>query len=82
MKRKGQVKFVQKDKSQFFSILKERVDGYFVDNNISKYADAKYQGTMSPGGSAEYRREAQWNRQDHAFPLSMQRSAPASRIAL
>jgi linoleoyl-CoA desaturase len=39
MKRKGQVKFVQKDKSVFFNTLKERVDNYFESNKISKNAN-------------------------------------------
>lgn len=39
MKKKGQVKFVQKDKSLFFPTLKERVDAYFEKNHISKYAN-------------------------------------------
>ena len=40
MKRKGQVKFIQKDKSVFFPTLKERVDAYFETNHISKNANA------------------------------------------
>lgn len=40
MKRKGQVKFIQKDKSVFFPTLKERVDAYFENNHISKNANA------------------------------------------
>ena len=40
MKRKGQVKFIQKDKSIFFPTLKERVDSYFERNHISKNANA------------------------------------------
>ena len=37
---KAQVKFVDKNKSEFYSILKNRVDQYFTENNISKYANA------------------------------------------
>ena len=36
---KGQVKFVNKDKSKFFAVLKERVDLYFKENNVSKNAN-------------------------------------------
>ncbi len=39
MKLKGKVKFVSKDKSSFFDILKSRVDQYFERNNLSKYAN-------------------------------------------
>lgn len=39
MKLKGKVKFVSKDKSSFFDVLKERVEQYFIANNISKYAN-------------------------------------------
>ncbi|UPT65309.1 MAG: hypothetical protein M0D57_12125 [Sphingobacteriales bacterium JAD_PAG50586_3] len=31
MKVKGKVKFVAKDKTQFFNILKKRVDAYFEE---------------------------------------------------
>ncbi len=37
---KGKVKFVSKDKTQFFQILKSRVDAYFTENKISKHANA------------------------------------------
>jgi len=37
---KAQVKFVDQNKSEFYSILKSRVDQYFIENNISKYANA------------------------------------------
>ncbi len=37
---KGKVKFVAKDKTQFFQVLKKRVDAYFEENNISKHANA------------------------------------------
>jgi linoleoyl-CoA desaturase len=40
MKVKGKIKFVAKDKTQFFNILKKRVDAYFEENNISKHANA------------------------------------------
>ena len=39
MKIKGQVKFVDRDKSKFFMTLKKRVDNYFTENNISKHAN-------------------------------------------
>ena len=42
MSLKGQVKFVNKDKNQFFSVLKKRVDNYFIENKVSKYGN----GTM------------------------------------
>jgi hypothetical protein len=32
---KEQVKFIDKNKTGFYSILKKRVDQYFIDNNIS-----------------------------------------------
>lgn len=37
---KKKIKFVNKDKTKFFETLKERVDQYFVDNNISPHANA------------------------------------------
>lgn len=37
--KKGQVKFVNRDKNQFFSTLKKRVDHYFADNEVSKFAN-------------------------------------------
>lgn len=40
MKLKGKVKFVPKDKTQFFPVLKKRVDDYFETNHISKQANA------------------------------------------
>ncbi len=40
MKVKGQVKFVDRDKSLFFATLKKRVDNYFTTNQISKNANA------------------------------------------
>ena len=33
------IRFVSRDKSQFFAVLKERVDNYFTENNISPYAN-------------------------------------------
>jgi len=39
---KGQVKFIDKDKSAFYNTLRENVDRYFSENNISKNAN----GTM------------------------------------
>src|SRR3569832_558754 len=39
---KKKVKFVNKDKTKFFDTLKERVDQYFIENNISPHAN----GTM------------------------------------
>ena len=33
------IKFVNKDKTQFYRILKERVDNYFIDNKISPHAN-------------------------------------------
>lgn len=38
-KLKGQVKFVSKDKTNFAAVLKKRVDNYFKENGISKYAN-------------------------------------------
>jgi linoleoyl-CoA desaturase len=40
MNQKQQVKFVPKDKSPFFAVLKTRVDRYFNDNGMSKHANA------------------------------------------
>ncbi|MDQ3019652.1 MAG: acyl-CoA desaturase [Bacteroidota bacterium] len=40
MKLKGKVKFISKDKSSFFDVLKARVDQYFIKNNLSKHANA------------------------------------------
>lgn len=37
---KQKIKFVNKDKTQFFNVLKERVDNYFVENNISQHANS------------------------------------------
>ena len=36
---KQKIKFTNKDKTQFFSTLKERVDNYFIENKISQHAD-------------------------------------------
>lgn len=41
MKANGKVRFVNKDKNQFFSILRKRVDQHFVDNNLSKHANGE-----------------------------------------
>jgi linoleoyl-CoA desaturase len=38
-KLKGQVKFVNRDKNKFFGTLKKRVDQYFLDRGLSKYAN-------------------------------------------
>jgi len=35
-----QVRFVDKDRSSFYSTLRENVDRYFAENNISKHANA------------------------------------------
>lgn len=37
---KGHVKFVDKDKSAFYNTLRENVDRYFIENNISRHANA------------------------------------------
>jgi linoleoyl-CoA desaturase len=37
---KVKVKFTNKDKTQFFNVLKQRVDNYFIENNISQHANA------------------------------------------
>ncbi|MCW3104821.1 MAG: Linoleoyl-CoA desaturase [Bacteroidetes bacterium] len=37
---KTKIKFTNKDKTQFFSVLKQRVDNYFIENNISQHANA------------------------------------------
>ena len=39
MKIKGKVKFVSKDNSSFFDVLKQRVDQYFIQNKLSKHAN-------------------------------------------
>jgi linoleoyl-CoA desaturase len=39
---KTKIKFTNKDKTQFFNVLKQRVDNYFIENNISQHAN----GTM------------------------------------
>ncbi|HEX8516480.1 MAG TPA: acyl-CoA desaturase [Bacteroidia bacterium] len=39
---KAKIKFTNKDKTQFFSVLKQRVDNYFIENKISQHAN----GTM------------------------------------
>lgn len=39
MEQKKRVKFVNKEKTQFLKTLKQRVDQYFVDNNINKHGN-------------------------------------------
>lgn len=39
MKLKGKVKFIDKEKTGFYTTLKKRVDAYFIENNLSKYAN-------------------------------------------
>ena len=36
---KAKIKFINKDKTQFYNILKSRVDQYFIDNKISQHAN-------------------------------------------
>lgn len=36
---KQKIKFINKDKTQFYSVLKERVDNYFIENKISQHAN-------------------------------------------
>jgi linoleoyl-CoA desaturase len=36
---KQKIKFINKDKTQFYSVLKERVDNYFIENKISPHAN-------------------------------------------
>jgi len=36
---KQKIKFINKDKTQFYNTLKERVDAYFIENNISQHAN-------------------------------------------
>lgn len=40
MQGKGNIKFVDKDKTGFYTILKKRVEAYFTENEISKYANS------------------------------------------
>jgi linoleoyl-CoA desaturase len=42
MSNQGKIRFVAKDKSLFFPTLRQRVDQYFKDNNLSRHAN----GTM------------------------------------
>ncbi len=37
---KASVKFIDKNKSEFYSVLKHKVDQYFKENNISKFANS------------------------------------------
>lgn len=39
MAQKKRVKFVNKDRTQFLKTLRQRVDNYFVENHIDKYAN-------------------------------------------
>lgn len=39
MKPKGKVRFLNKDKNQFFPTLKKRVDEHFLNHNLSRHAD-------------------------------------------
>lgn len=36
---KGNIKFTGEDQKEFFQVLRHRIDQYFIDNNISKYAN-------------------------------------------
>jgi linoleoyl-CoA desaturase len=36
---KPKIKFINKDKTQFFNVLKQRVDDYFIENKISQHAN-------------------------------------------
>lgn len=38
---KQQIKFNNADKTQFYTVLKQRVDNYFKENNISQHANAQ-----------------------------------------
>ncbi len=40
MSLKGTVKFISKEKTNFFEVLRSRVDAYFEENNISKHANS------------------------------------------
>jgi linoleoyl-CoA desaturase len=39
MKQKPKVKFANKDRSQFFNVLRNNVENYFTENNISRHAN-------------------------------------------
>ncbi|MBC8045222.1 MAG: acyl-CoA desaturase [Fimbriimonadaceae bacterium] len=39
MQRKGKIKFVNTDKSLFYETVKERIENYFIENNLSKHAN-------------------------------------------
>jgi linoleoyl-CoA desaturase len=41
MNKKTQVKFINKDRSQFYATVKKRVDSYFAENKISRKANAQ-----------------------------------------
>ena len=38
---KGNIKFKGEDQKEFYNVLRKRVDNYFVENGISKYANAQ-----------------------------------------
>ena len=38
---KGNIKFAGEDQKEFFKVLRNRVDNYFIENNISKHANAQ-----------------------------------------
>lgn len=40
MKAKGKIRFIAKDRTNFFGVLKSRVDNYFIENKISQHANA------------------------------------------
>lgn len=40
------LRFVSKDRSQFFAVLRKRVDQYFTDENISRYANGEMKVKM------------------------------------
>lgn len=40
MQAKGQVKFISKNKTEFYNVLKKRVDDYFITHNISRHYNA------------------------------------------
>jgi linoleoyl-CoA desaturase len=39
MKQKPKVKFANKDRSQFFNVLRNNIENYFTENNISRHAN-------------------------------------------
>ncbi len=38
---KGSIKFISAEKSKFYSILRKRVEDYFIQNRLSKYGNSK-----------------------------------------